>query len=146
MAQNFFPGDRITYPAGVNKTEGIVLEVIHDDVVDGGMKHHATKDNPMLKVRNIHTHNISYHNPKYAQILAKVRGAIHQNSIVHFNAGSRMTEGIVLDFLESPFTDDDGITHHSTKADPMAKVKNLRTNHISYHHLSYLSVAQPSAN
>jgi hypothetical protein len=58
--------------------------------------------------------------------------------IVRYRVGQNFTAGVVLEIVYSIIHDESGNFHGATKENPMAKLENLWTKHITYHHLNVL--------
>jgi len=63
---------------------------------------------------------------------------IAAGDIVRYRHGRNYTAGVALDIAFEPLHDEHGNFHHASKENPMAKVENLWTKKITYHHLSVL--------
>jgi len=58
--------------------------------------------------------------------------------IVRYRVGANFTAGVVLEVVYSITHDEHGNFHGATKENPMAKLENLWTKHVTYHHLNVL--------
>eukprot|EP00026_Physarum_polycephalum_P006691 Phypoly_transcript_06742.p1 GENE.Phypoly_transcript_06742~~Phypoly_transcript_06742.p1 ORF type:complete len:297 (-),score=57.84 Phypoly_transcript_06742:759-1649(-) len=58
--------------------------------------------------------------------------------IVRFRVGQNYTAGVVLELIYNTVHDEHGNFHGATKENPMAKLENLWTKKIHYHHLNVL--------
>lgn len=58
--------------------------------------------------------------------------------IVRYRHGRNFTAGVVLDIVFKPVHDEAGNFHGASKENPMARLENLWTKKITYHHLSVL--------
>jgi len=61
-----------------------------------------------------------------------------RGDIVRYRHGRNFTAGVVLDIVFQPVHDDAGNFHGASKENPMAKLENMWTKKVSYHHLSVL--------
>jgi len=64
--------------------------------------------------------------------------AVSDGDLVRYKAGANMTEGIVLSVSTEPFTDNTGAKHRATLENPIAKLENQYTKHVTYHHIGAL--------
>jgi len=58
--------------------------------------------------------------------------------IVRFRVGQNYTAGVVLEIVYNPTHDEHGNFHGASKENPMAKLENLWTKKIHFHHLNVL--------
>jgi len=63
---------------------------------------------------------------------------VKRGDLVRYHVGANMTEGNVLTVATEPFTDNTGANHKASLENPIAKIENQYTKHVSYHHLSAL--------
>jgi hypothetical protein len=196
----FLAGDFVGYSLGDRKAHGHVRETHTKPYTDAntGVTHQASEDNPLVKIEDFLTKNVSYHFKNSLQWLARkmeeiageqVQPATAQASkaqttsqatpgattasnqyknaqrlansaekldkelnaetsplhinytpgdIVRFRQGRNYTAGVVLDIVFKPVHDESANFHNASKENPMARIENLWTKKITYHHLNVL--------